>query len=144
MEGGVLHLSPESGNLYSDLRNSSTVSTMGAPCSPAAAGRMKQAWVVRRRMYMKNFAALASSPSVDMEVHLLLNCPNSHCLHSMPKGSDHHLVHRLGESERCWPLRVLVELCSTARMLDTCASGTDDPVEGVERWGGWRRRTCEL
>jgi hypothetical protein len=39
---------------------------------------MKRAWVVRKRRYMKDFAALASSPWVDMEEHLLLNCQNFH------------------------------------------------------------------
>ncbi len=50
---------------------------------------------------MKDFAVLASSPLADMEGHLLLNCPNYHYSHLMPEGSDHHLVHRLEESEHC-------------------------------------------
>jgi hypothetical protein len=77
------------------------VSTMDVPCSSAVAGRMKQAWVVRRRMYTKNFAVLASNPLVDMEGHLLQNCPNYHYSHLRPEGSDHHLVLRLEESEHC-------------------------------------------
>jgi len=46
------------------------VSTMAAPCSSAVAGRMKQAWAVRRRRYMKGFAGSASNPLVDMEALL--------------------------------------------------------------------------
>jgi len=77
------------------------VSTMGAPCSSAVAGRMKQALVVQRRRYMKDFGVLASSPLVDMEGRLLLNYPNCHYSHLMPKGSDRHLVLRLEELEHC-------------------------------------------
>jgi hypothetical protein len=52
-------------------------------------------------MYMKDFAELASSPSVDMEERLLLNCPNCHYSHLMLKGSDRHLVHPLEALEHC-------------------------------------------
>jgi hypothetical protein len=62
---------------------------------------MKQALVVQKRKYMKDFGVLASSPLVDMGGHLLLNCPNCHYSHLMPTGSDRHLAHRLEESERC-------------------------------------------
>ncbi len=77
------------------------VSTAGAPCSSAVAGRMKQALVVQRRRYMKDFVVLASNPLVDMEERLLRNCLNCHYSHSRPKGSNRHLVHRLEELEHC-------------------------------------------
>jgi hypothetical protein len=73
-------------------------STMGAH---TVAERMEQALVVRRRRYMKDFGGLASNPLVDMEGRRLLNCQNCHYSHSMPTGSDRHLVHRLEESVRC-------------------------------------------
>lgn len=74
---------------------------MGAPCSSAVAERMKQALVVRRRKYMKDFGVLANNPLVDMEELLLLSFPNFHYSHLRPAGSNRHLVHRLEGSERC-------------------------------------------
>jgi hypothetical protein len=57
--------------------------------------------VVQRRRCMKDFVVLASSPLADMEGRLLLNCPNCHYSHLMPKGSGRHLVLRLEELEHC-------------------------------------------
>jgi hypothetical protein len=78
------------------------VSTMGAPCSSAVAEHMKQELAVQKSRHRKDFAAgWASNPLVGMEEHPLLNCPNCHYSHSMPAGSDRHLVRRLEGSERC-------------------------------------------
>jgi hypothetical protein len=74
---------------------------VGAPCSSAVAERMKQALVVRRRKYMKDFGVMASNPLVDREELLLLSSPNFRYSHSRPTGSNRHLVHRLEVSERC-------------------------------------------
>ena len=74
---------------------------MGAPYSSAVAERMKQALVVQRRKYMKDFGVMASNPLVDREELLLLNSLNCHYSHWKPTGSNRHLVHRLEGSERC-------------------------------------------
>jgi hypothetical protein len=74
---------------------------MGAPCSSAVAERMKQALVVRRRKYMKDFGVMASNPLVDMEERLLLSSPSCHYSHLRPTGLARHLVHRLEGSGRC-------------------------------------------